>query len=48
MQFMSFVGRKVLEDEFADVSWFNTAFYALAVVLVCRAKGNVARILRLD
>ena len=48
MQFMSLVGRMVLEDDFADVSWFNTAFYGLAVMLVCRAKGNVARILRLD
>ncbi|ETF08351.1 phage holin family protein [Pseudomonas moraviensis] len=48
MQCVSLVGRMVLEGEFADASWFNTAFYFLAAVLVCRAKGNVARILRMD
>jgi hypothetical protein len=48
MQFMSLVGRMVLRDEIIDASWFNTAFYGLAAMLVFRAKGNVARILRLD
>lgn len=48
MQFMSLVGRMVLHDDFVDASWFNTAFYGLAAMLVCRAKGNAARILRLD
>jgi len=48
MQFMSLVGRMALYQDFADASWFNTAFYGLAAVLVCRAKGNVARILRVD
>lgn len=48
MQFVSLIGRIVLHDEFADVSWFNTAFYLLAVMLVCRAKGNVAKIVRVD
>jgi len=48
MQFMSLAGRMVLHDDFPDASWFNTAFYGLAAMLVCRAKGNVARILRMD
>lgn len=48
MQFVSLIGRIVLHDEFADVSWFNTAFYLLAAMLVCRAKGNVAKIVRVD
>jgi len=48
MQCVSLVGRMVLEGEFADASWFNTAFYGLAAVLVCRAKGNVARILSVE
>lgn len=48
MQCVSLVGRMVLQGEFVDASWFNTAFYFLAAVLVCRAKGNVARILRMD
>lgn len=48
MQFMSLVGRMVLHDDFADASWFNTAFYGLVSVLVLRAQGNVARILRMN
>ena len=48
MQCVSLVGRMVLEGEFADASWFNTAFYGLAAVLVCRARGNVARIVQVD
>ncbi|EKT4469807.1 phage holin family protein [Pseudomonas putida] len=48
MQFISLVGRMVIHDDFADASWFNTAFYLLAAVLVCRAKGNVAKIVRVD
>ncbi|MEX5352557.1 hypothetical protein WCE02_14545 [Pseudomonas juntendi] len=48
MQFISLVGRMVMHDESADASWFNTAFYLLAAVLVCRAKGNVAKILQVD
>ncbi|APC18164.1 hypothetical protein BLL42_21455 [Pseudomonas frederiksbergensis] len=48
MQFVSFVGQVTLHGEVPDASWFNTAFYFLAAVLVCRAKGNVARILRMQ
>lgn len=48
MQFMSLVGRMALNQDFAAASWFNTAFYGLAAVLVYRAKGNVARIIRVD
>lgn len=48
MQFMSLAGRMVLYHDFADASWFNTAFYGLAAVLVCRAKGNVARIISIN
>ncbi|MGN8346349.1 phage holin family protein [Pseudomonas sp. SMV71] len=48
MQCVSLVGRMVLEGEFADASWFNTAFYGLAAVLVWRARGNVARIVQVD
>ncbi|MEK2607805.1 phage holin family protein [Pseudomonas shirazensis] len=44
MQCVSLIGRMVLHDDFADASWFNTAFYLLAAVLVCRAKGNMAKI----
>ncbi|NUT73541.1 phage holin family protein [Pseudomonas sp. C1C7] len=48
MQCVSLVGRMVIEHDFADASWFNTAFYFLASVLVFRAKGNVARIIRVE
>lgn len=48
MQFMSLVGRMVLYHDFSDASWFNTAFYGLAAVQVCRAKGNVARIISIN
>lgn len=48
MQFISLVGRMVMHDDFADASWFSAAFYLLAAVLVCRAKGNVAKIVRVD
>ena len=48
MQCVSLVGRMVIEGEFADASWFNTAFYGLAAVLVWRARGNVARIVQVD
>lgn len=48
MQFMSLAGRMILQNDVPDASWFNTAFYGLAAMLVCRAKGNVARILRMD
>lgn len=48
MQFVSLTGRMLLHDEFADVSWFNTAFYVLAAMLVCRARGNVAKIVRVE
>lgn len=48
MQCVSLIGRILLHDEFADVSWFNTAFYLLAAMLVCRAKGNVAKIVRVE
>lgn len=48
MQFMSLVGRIVLNGELPEVSWFNTAFYGLVVVLVYRAGGNVARIWRVE
>ncbi|UWF46889.1 phage holin family protein [Pseudomonas sp. N3-W] len=48
MQFVNLVGRIILRGEVPDGSWFNTAFYFLAALLVFRAKGNVARILRVD
>jgi len=48
MQFVGFVGQITMGGEVPDVSWFNTLFYFQAAVLVCRAKGNVVRILRVD
>jgi len=48
MQSVSLIGRMVLHNDLADASWFNTAFYLLAAILVCRAKGNVAKIVRVD
>lgn len=48
MQFMSLMGRIVLTGMIPDVSWFNTAFYGLVVILVYRADGNVARIWRVE
>lgn len=48
MQFVSLIGRMALHGDFPDASWFNTAFYLLAAILVCRAKGNVAKIVRVD
>jgi len=48
MQFMSLVGRMIIHDDFADASWFNTAFYGLFLALVFRANGNIARLLRAD
>lgn len=48
MQCVSLVGPMLLQGVLPHASWFNTAFYFLAALLVCRAKGNVARILRVD
>nr|WP_319528757.1 phage holin family protein [Pseudomonas laurentiana] len=48
IQCVSLIGSMVLHDDFADASWFNTAFYLLAAILVCRAKENVAKIVRVD
>lgn len=48
MQFISLIGRMAMHEEFADASWLNTTFYLLAAILVCRAKGNVAKILKVD
>ncbi|MGO0683485.1 phage holin family protein [Pseudomonas fulva] len=44
MQCVSLIGRIVLHGDFPDASWFNTAFYGLAALLVVRAKGNIAKI----
>lgn len=46
MQCMSLIGRIVLHGDMPDASWFNTAFYGLAAILVVKAKGNMAKIVR--
>lgn len=48
MQCISLVAPIVLHGVYPNASWFNSAFYFLAAVLVWRARGNVARIMKVD